>query len=925
MSSLKLKTTLTKSLLYFQTFLAKALYDNIAETPDELAFRRGDVLTVVQVDTNGLEGWWLCSLRGKQGIAPGNRLKLLTGMSNSHNDSLYQTPPGGINRNSWETTPNQIASTVGRGLSPVHTMLDYDVPPTRHSRQNSADATSYPDSSLYDTPQKSKRGSNGLELNDLPEYDTPPTKYHGNKSASDLPHNSTMISDIYDTPLPSSKRSSIVSNISHLSNESTMTVSTSSASNKSHGKNSPSQCDSARSSMDISPHDFYDVPPSQSSVLHHHKQPSADSGLDLYDSPPKAKSVLDSMADYDVPKSDIPVAKSKSMQEKYVLENEYDVPDGRGVEHDIDDVYDVPRNNTLVRKKGDKSILGSTEPSKPKTLEVTKTDSPGVYDIPPQVTRDSVLSARSDSSESTDGQRVSGCSIESRDSDIPIYDELPLDLDAAMDLMIKLQQDVQKSTTKLSSFISSNWRKMENLEPNLYGIKTACIGFKQSLEDFLDFAQGTLANSARLPDRKLIHKLHKQLHPLQQILQLLKDSISNLDADNWQLSRLVTNDPAKSDDLGKIAGISKDIMHDIKKLVSLIHGNSSLLFRRAQSEAASKNDGTLKSSNYLKPPVQAKPTLTPEKVGIVQQRPLPPPPKSKDRPLPPTPTEGKSVNFDDRRLSEVVKRESGEFKRLSDDFRKMSLDSRLLKEESIYANKMKEEDIADEYDYVSLEAKEAEEEMKKRNEAEEKRKALLIQDDLDKQPVRDTSLRDISPLKSLNEIQDSVNSSSDAAIEPETVKTPVNRTFTMTPENSVPSMIKLDSNDKQVLVFYSGQLDTHSTLLTNAIDAFFNCIECGQGPKIFISHSKFVVVSAHKLVYIGDSLHRNLINVEVKNKIMHCANRLCDCLKMTVTATKTAALQYPSVPVVQEMVDRVVDVSHAAYELKTVISQASAL
>lgn len=45
---------------------AKAIYDNIAESPDELAFKRGDILTVVEQDTDGLEGWWLCALRGRQ-------------------------------------------------------------------------------------------------------------------------------------------------------------------------------------------------------------------------------------------------------------------------------------------------------------------------------------------------------------------------------------------------------------------------------------------------------------------------------------------------------------------------------------------------------------------------------------------------------------------------------------------------------------------------------------------------------------------------------------------------------------------------------------------------------------------------------------------------------------------------------------------
>ncbi|KAJ8878022.1 hypothetical protein PR048_022485 [Dryococelus australis] len=49
-----------------QKCMAKALYDNIAESPDELAFRRGDLLTVLEQNTADIEGWWLCSLRGRQ-------------------------------------------------------------------------------------------------------------------------------------------------------------------------------------------------------------------------------------------------------------------------------------------------------------------------------------------------------------------------------------------------------------------------------------------------------------------------------------------------------------------------------------------------------------------------------------------------------------------------------------------------------------------------------------------------------------------------------------------------------------------------------------------------------------------------------------------------------------------------------------------
>jgi len=59
--------------------LARAIYNNEAETPDELSFRKGDVVTVLEQNSSGLQGWWLCCLKGRQGIAPGNRLRLIPG------------------------------------------------------------------------------------------------------------------------------------------------------------------------------------------------------------------------------------------------------------------------------------------------------------------------------------------------------------------------------------------------------------------------------------------------------------------------------------------------------------------------------------------------------------------------------------------------------------------------------------------------------------------------------------------------------------------------------------------------------------------------------------------------------------------------------------------------------------------------------
>uniref|UniRef100_T1GF93 SH3 domain-containing protein n=1 Tax=Megaselia scalaris TaxID=36166 RepID=T1GF93_MEGSC len=68
---------------------AKALYDNLADTPEELTFKKGEILNVIEQDTEGLTGWWLCSLRGRQGICPGNRLRIM----NSYDSGCFSLSP----------------------------------------------------------------------------------------------------------------------------------------------------------------------------------------------------------------------------------------------------------------------------------------------------------------------------------------------------------------------------------------------------------------------------------------------------------------------------------------------------------------------------------------------------------------------------------------------------------------------------------------------------------------------------------------------------------------------------------------------------------------------------------------------------------------------------------------------------------------
>jgi len=99
-------------------------------------------------------------------------------------------------------------------------------------------------------------------------------------------------------------------------------------------------------------------------------------------------------------------------------------------------------------------------------------------------------------------------------------------------------------------------------------------------------------------------------------------------------------------------------------------------------------------------------------------------------------------------------------------------------------------------------------------------------------------------------------------------------------------------------------------------------VEKNQPPKYFIAYGKFVVVSAHNLVTIGDNVHRNISKEAIREKILHCTNALSEALKTCVLKSKKAAAHFPSGSAVQEMVDSVVHINDLARDLKGVMLQA---
>ncbi|CAH1779460.1 unnamed protein product [Owenia fusiformis] len=1024
----------------FQHFcLAKALYDNNGDSPDELDFRKGDVLTVLEQNTASLEGWWLCSLKGKQGIAPGNRLKLLAGMYDSgyQNQNQNNRNSGDFRnsaeiRKSWEMNGERVMTPQRVGNVYMYQQRgtqDYDVPPVRNTPDRAPPLTSPQN---YDTPPGS-RGTSvvaGDMYDTLPgknatyktisEYDTYDTPQHGSvpqvtntdydvpqpqvlsnrsstismlstgsggtlsSSASNLsiPGGSARSSsemsnpDIYDVPRGSSNRASRDSLLeiydtppaarirqgtpsSTNSRGESQDYDTPVASRSIHQDDGDQDYDTPRSSSRLAESTdsaIYDTPPSRRKMLN--------TSLDIYDTPPGSKSSsliesdydvpmsskstsiassknssiledekrrsnlsssLDSEADYDVPKSHHAVCRdtsklsrdtSKLSRDASIMScddsivsvdsqgmDDYDVPptpkvidpsegalhqSRSSIEHVIeDDDYDVPTKNTPI-----KGALDETDGTL-KRSKLQESDLDSIYDVPPQVTKDENVSKK-DLNQSLD--KLASISLDDHMTDIP-YKALPLELNAAMDMLVKRQQNAQSSLAFLLAFKPETWENQENLAHKTYDVKIACKNIQKTLREFTEFSEGTVANSRRAADKTLPIRLQQQLLPIQDSLTIVDKLIKHADELDWQAAKLCDNK-----DLKELLTLCKTLPDNIHTLETSIQGNGVLLFKRAKKIEDERRS--------------------------MEGRPLPPtPPSVKNGKPPPTKPKPK---LNRSRTPERVSRDGRTTPNATHNSSFHASQSDLADDNKNNPNNANK-NWKDSEDYVSLDTSKNNVGPHTPNRDNGREKILSEHGDRTGKVIPSTPPALINTegdglglTPKFKERMDKLLKDSQKPVKThmEVLPDSIN---TSTHSHNTDSQIKIDSqitreslhdNDKQILEFYSGQMETHSSLLTNAIDAFLSCCEYNQPPKVFIAHSKFVVLAAHKLVYIGDTLHRNLLHQDCSARIMGLANKLCECLKLTVTTTKNAALNYPSIEASQQMVDSVVGVSHAAENLK---------
>ncbi|MFT7799973.1 breast cancer anti-estrogen resistance protein 1 isoform X1 [Arapaima gigas] len=881
--------------------LAKALYDNVAESPDELSFRKGDIMTVLERDTQGLDGWWLCSLHGRQGIVPGNRLKILVGMYDKQQQQQQQ----------------QVPSTQGQLNIPHHSPYSKPPPSSQYTAMHPAASSvpAIPDNVYmlppnhghYQGPPATPKGpsliqkqGNQFQTPEQDVYQVPlsaGSQSHG-QDIYQVPPSLNTTQDIYQTP-PSMEKRSWTS--PKPPGKVVVPTRVGQVYVYDAGKAEQDEYDVPRHLS--SSQDIYDVPPTRNQYNQQvydtppmavKGPPRRDSRQEIYDTPPSVdkSQVLCQQTVYDFPPS-----VSKDVLDGPVREDTYDVPphfvkarspDGKqqpapasGPGTAPEDVYDVPPPALTSKRPSDSpapfgqevydipaSVRRGGPPLRPQEVYDFPRDQSGpaddggdyVYDVPPQVVRDATeelsMSFKRLSASST-GSTRSNLSTSSLDL-VPVKETstgpghtagpLNLELEPAMERLVRLQQAVESSVSTLMSFVSGNWRGAQQMEANLPALRQAVDRVKAAVRELLEFARGAVANAAQAPDRTLQAKLGRQVQKMDEGYQSLLQHSLALDSTGWSLSTLLTPPPG-GDDLDRLVMCSRGVPDDTKQLASFLHGNASLLFKRTKQPPLPSVPGDPLSNNNI-----TYPAALPERANI-QSRPLPSPPKFTSE------EESPERQYDTT-----------------------------------------EEGWMEDYDYVHLQGKE---------EFEKNQKQLLEKGNIIRQNKTQLGQQQLKQFERLEQ----------------EVTRPINNDLSgWTPPSHYPaSRSTLSTSDRQLLLFYLEQCESNITTLTNAVDAFYSSISTNQPPKIFVAHSKFVILSAHKLVFIGDTLSRQAKSAEVRACVAQHSNALCDKLKDIVVSTKTAALQYPSAATMRDVTERVRELTTRTQHFRMVLSQLAAM
>ncbi|XP_058143238.1 cas scaffolding protein family member 4 isoform X2 [Dasypus novemcinctus] len=572
--------------------LAKALYDNHPDCSDELAFCRGDILTILEQNVPESEGWWKCVLHGRRGLAPANRLQILAeapaerlcarcprGLEEAlaSSEETYQVPtllsppaPGPVyeQMKSWVEAPLPSTAQV------------YEFPdPSANARIICEKTLSFPKQALFTLPRPARASLPALpcQVYDVPAQSrvSSAPKEPEKQQVYDIPA-SPQKAGLYP-PVNQEHRVPLTSTIVRIGNYSTLPnpqksewIYDTPVSPEKASMRNPSLTSFA---ADTRPH----ATAWSTSSFHtlSDRGPCLSQQLDK-DVPMQRKLSLAEIPGYgfSAPRDLFPLDEGVS----YKVPSSFLVPRVEQ-QNTKPNIYDIPKAMPSVSQavKELEKAKGAAESG---TDHSSSWFSRQVTSLSPEPDRLSISS--SDSRASV----VSSCSSTSTDSSSSSSSEesakeFSLDLNMAKEMVTALQHKVLSSVAGLMLFVSRKWRFRECLEANLEAIHRASDYIEESLREFLNFAQGVRGTACNLTDSNLQARIRDQLQTISNSYQILLETKENLNSCNWSLEVLVTDEVQNTpDDLDRFVMVARMVPEDIKRFASIVIANGRLLFKQ---------------------------------------------------------------------------------------------------------------------------------------------------------------------------------------------------------------------------------------------------------------------------------------------------------------------------------------------------------
>ncbi|ESO06866.1 hypothetical protein HELRODRAFT_191215 [Helobdella robusta] len=842
---------------------AKALYDNHSESCEELSFRSGDILSIVEKNVNGLEGWWLCYHGNKLGIAPGNRLKVLKRYpATEDKDKTLTRDDSSRQCNNY----NLPASLNDNKLNQGNDL--YDSPSSSEKRNYPHSATKLSNSSnATGSHTASSCGSNSPNRSSLLSMLST-----GSSSLSDSARSSADVSfSTYDM-LPSCNSANKIQKCLFKREENTHTNKSRCNVNKSAASvvsSSDDQrdsyledysfprnasCDNAQNDNNNSSNDNEFVNVADSRAFFE----------DLYDSPRRCLNANASAASLSSPeKQPLTMLPSSSSFDDSTLKG-YN-------KQVIDQLYDVPQS--LINQHQSNS-LNSTLLIKNDSDEIVLNDYKIQKDI--ELDNQSRVESSHDNSQPVIKQQSQADKHQIGKVSVPV-NVLP---------MMSLHEDIKKYNQKLRGFVlEMGDPKADDLEPDkatlkMSQIKLCCLSLKSALKELVDFA-----SNSKFPqvDGGLVMDNNSNLESIKNKIEVLKCSLKEFEEKTNELhisntkrngNNTTSNKKLVNIDFlqlllnaaNKLPLASNMLISDICSYFNVNDNNHIVTASCVDEQSPSKPMLPARSTSAMQAHQQTSLNAAAAAKKSIQSRPLPAPPLNNFRLASPhRPQEQIHYRY---HLPE------------HNNFSGSNVMNGSASPRSTLQHQVQHQHSTPSY-------------------APQPQSNLLLQ----RQHTLPNSQSQFYQQQSQQQSQ------------------------------QCDPMVGSDESDSLLVAFYASQIQMHFNLVKTSATKFCKTmfsssakrqlqpIQLLPTPKEFVLRSKFVILAAHKLVYVADAIARNLADPTRYIDIAESANKLCNALKIAVNSTKESALQHEDVEKRDCMVKSILSVEAASDELCSVISK----